>query len=173
VKVVGAALALFLALALQTTLAFAVARDRAVVDLVLVVVVYAALVAGPIGGLLAGTVAGLAQDALGGGIVGVGGLAKSVAGFLSGVAGTQFIVANAGHRFVVFFAASLLNAGCFLGLYKLISPGAFGAPWSAVATQALANAIVGVSAFHVIEHAPEWWYRRRLRRVALRSRSRP
>ena len=61
----------------------------------LIVVVYIALKSGPSTGLLAGTVAGLIQDALSSGVLGIGGLAKTIVGFLSGVLGTQFIVTGA------------------------------------------------------------------------------
>ena len=50
-------------------------------DLVLVVVVYVALTTGPVSGMLAGSVAGLIQDALSSGVIGIGGLAKSIVGF--------------------------------------------------------------------------------------------
>lgn len=162
-KTAGTALAIFIALALQTTLAFSLAGRGAVTDLVLVVVVYVGLVAGPVAGLLAGSVAGLAQDALAGGIVGVGGLAKSLAGFLAGIVATQFIVVGPVHRFVVFFLASLLNAGVFVGLYQVIDPRRFSAAWTAVGTQALVNAVVGILAFQVIEHGPDWWHRQKMR----------
>jgi rod shape-determining protein MreD len=168
VRTAAAALAIFLSLSLQTTLAFALAGRGTVMDLVLVVAVYVGLVGGPVAGLLAGSAAGLAQDALAGGVVGVGGLAKGLVGFVSGVLATQFIVVGAVHRFVVFFLASLVNAGVFIGFYRLIGPRGVGASWAGVATQSFVNALVGVLAFHLVEHAPEWWHRRRMRRSALR-----
>ena len=47
----------------------------------LIVVVYVGIKSGPVTGLLAGTVAGLIQDALSSGILGIGGLAKTLVGF--------------------------------------------------------------------------------------------
>ena len=73
--------ALALALVLQTTVAHVVVRGTAAVDVVLVVVVYVALSFGPTAGLLSGAAAGLAQDALATGIIGIGGLAKTVVGY--------------------------------------------------------------------------------------------
>ena len=171
-RVAAAAAAIVVALLLQTTLAFSLVGHRAVVDLVLVVVVYVGVVGGPVAGLFAGTAAGLAQDALAGGIVGIGGLAKSAAGFLAGIAATQFIVTGAGHRFVVFFLTSLLHAGIFVGFNQLIFPRGFGAPWSIVLSQAALNGIIGVLAFRTVERGPEWWRGRRMRRSTLRSRGR-
>ncbi|HEY8549588.1 MAG TPA: rod shape-determining protein MreD, partial [Vicinamibacterales bacterium] len=74
-------LATIVALALQTAVVpFIVGRGGSI-DLVLVVVVWTALQFGPAAGLLAGSAAGLAQDALSGGIIGVGGIGKTLVGF--------------------------------------------------------------------------------------------
>ena len=117
-KVAWVVLATALALSLQTTLARFVIRGTVAVDLVLVVVVYTALTSGSVTGLLTGTFAGLVQDALSSGVIGIGGLAKTVVGFLAGIIGTQFIVAQPLPRMVVFFAATILHAVLFIGLYE-------------------------------------------------------
>jgi len=92
VKAVGVIVAVAVALALQTTAARFLVRGSVVVDLVLVVVVYVALTSGPAAGLLSGAFAGLVQDALSSSVIGIGGLAKTLVGFLAGIIGTQFIV---------------------------------------------------------------------------------
>lgn len=162
--------ALVAALALQTTLGAIVSGGQASVDLVLVLVVYVAIGAGPVAGLLFGSVAGLLQDALSGGIVGVGGLAKSLVGFAAGVAGTQFIVTGPLPRFVTFVGGTLLHAACFFGVYALVEPVGIGIPWTAAATQAVANGAAGLAAFHVVERLPGWVRRYRMRRTHLRMR---
>ena len=73
-KAAGLVLATALALAVQTFIGRLFGGNTGV-DLVLVVVVFAALSFGPVTGLLTGTVAGLVQDAMATGIIGVGGLA--------------------------------------------------------------------------------------------------
>ena len=78
VKALGVLIAVALALALQTTLARLLVGGTAAIDLVLVAVVAVALTTGPVGGMLAGSVAGLIQDSLSTGVLGIGGLAKSV-----------------------------------------------------------------------------------------------
>jgi rod shape-determining protein MreD len=153
VKIAGVVLATALALALQTTVT-RFFRGGLGVDLVLVVVVYAALAAGPVTGLLTGTFAGLVQDALSSGVIGIGGLSKTVVGFLAGIIGTQFIVAHSLPRFVVFFAASVLHAALFIGIYELLGLRDFGTPVGRVAAQALGNALIGVVAFKVVELLP-------------------
>ena len=153
------------ALALQTTLARFVVRGTIAVDLVLVVVVYVALSAGSVAGLFCGTVAGLAQDALStGGVIGIGGLAKTIVGFLAGVMGTQFIVTQPFSRFVVFFSATILHAVVFMGLYVLLDLRHFDRPYAAVAGQAAGNAVVGVVAFQLVELLPGIVERRRAQR---------
>lgn len=159
-KVAGLVLATALALAVQTSVAryFASATG---VDLVLIVVVYAALSFGPVTGLLMGTIVGLAQDAMSTGIVGVGGLAKTVVGFLAGIIGTQFIVVHPLPRFVVFFAASLLHAALFVGVYALLGARDFGQMYGRAPLQALGNAVIGLLVFKVIDAMPGAEDRRR------------
>jgi rod shape-determining protein MreD len=160
--------AVAVALALQTTAARFLVRGSFAVDLVLVVVVYVGLTSGPATGLLAGTFAGLAQDALSSSVIGIGGLAKTLVGFLAGIIGTQFIVTASLPRFVVFFGATALHALIFMGLYVLLDLRHFGTPYAAVASQATANAVIGVVAFQLVELLPGAMERRR----AGKSRSR-
>lgn len=167
-KAAAVVLATAVALALQTTLASFFIRDMVAVDLVLVVVVYFALAYGPVTGLLTGTFAGLLQDVLSSGVIGIGGLAKTLVGFLAGVVGTQFIVARPVPRFVVFFGATLLEKAVFIGLYELLALRDFGTPYGAVLRQAVGNAAVGVLAFQIVELLPGAMERRRASRSGLR-----
>ncbi len=167
-RAAGVILAMAAALALQTTLARFVIRGTVAVDLVLVVVVYVALLAGPVTGMFAGTLGGLMQDALSSGVIGIGGLAKTVVGFLAGVVGTQFIVAQPLPRFVVFFGATVVHAVIFMGLYMLLDLRQFGTPYAAVAGQAFGNAVVGVVAFQLAQVLPGAVERRRAQRTRLR-----
>jgi rod shape-determining protein MreD len=168
VRAAGIVVAVVIALALQTTLSRVAVRSTVAVDLVLVVVVYVALTAGPATGLLTGTFAGLVQDALSYSVIGIGGLAKTIVGFLAGVVGSQFIVAQSLPRFVVFFGATVVHAIVFMGLYVLLGLRQFGTPYAAVATQAAANAVIGVVAFQLVELLPGAVERRRARGTRLR-----
>lgn len=160
-RTAGVLAAIAIAVALQTTLARFVIRGTVAIDLVTVVVVYVALSTGPLTGMLAGTFGGLVQDALSSGIIGIGGLAKTVVGFLTGIIGTQFIVARPLPRFVVFFVASLLHALIFMGLYVLLDLRTFGVRYGAVMGQAAANAAVGTLLFQLSELLPGAVERRR------------
>jgi hypothetical protein len=62
----------------------------------------------------------------------------------------------------------VLHAVLFIGLYELLDLRTFGAPYGAVAGQALGNAIVGVVAFQVAELLPGAMERRRASRTRIR-----
>ena len=183
-KTAGVFLAIAVALALQTTPAHFVMRGTGALDLVLVVVVYVALVSGPVVGLLAGAVSGLAQDCLSASgvaavsvtgavtltqvIIGVGGLAKTIVGFAAGVLGTQFIVTGLVPRLVVFFSATVVHSVIFLGLSVILDSRLTSVPYGAVVAQAIGNAIVGGVAFQLIEGFPGFVERRRAMRGRMR-----
>lgn len=156
-------LGLAVALAVQTTLGSLVLRGMPALDLVLIAVVYVALTAGPMTGLLAGTVAGLAQDALSSGVLGIGGLAKTLVGYGAGVLGTQFIITAPLPRFVVFVLATMAHAAVFIGLYVVLDLRVFPSPYAAVVGQALGNGFVGVVLAQLIELLPGVAARRRAR----------
>lgn len=163
-KALGVLAAIAIALALQTTLARFVVGGSAAIDLVLVAVVAVALTTGPVGGMLAGSAAGLVQDALSSGVIGIGGLAKTIVGFLAGAFGQQFIVTAAFPRLVIFVAATGLHGLVFMGLYYLLDLRVFPSPWKPLAAQALGNALVGIVAFGIVESLPGMVERRRARR---------
>jgi rod shape-determining protein MreD len=168
VKAAGVVLAIAVALALQTTLASFLVRGTIAVDLVLVVVVFVALTSGPVAGLLTGSVAGLIQDALSTAVVGIGGLSKTLVGFVAGVIGTQFIVAQPLPRFVVFFGATVVEKAVFIGLYEVLDLRDFGLPYYAVLGEALGNAVTGVVAFQLAELLPGAMERRKTTRTTFR-----
>ena len=160
-RIIGAGAAILVALVLQTTLAGLVIRGTAALDLVLIVVVYIALKAGPVPGVVAGTVAGLIQDALSNPILGIGGLAKTIVGFLAGELGTQFILTGPLPRLVMLVMATVLHTAIFMGLYVLMDLRQFPNPVPSVIGQALGNGFVGVVTFQLIEWLPGFVDRRR------------
>jgi rod shape-determining protein MreD len=170
VKTLAVLLALAGALVLQTTLAGLLTGGRLAVNLVLVAVVYLALAYGPVTGMLAGAAGGLTQDALAGAIVGIGGLSKTLVGFLVGVLGAQFIVSTTLPRFVMFVAATLLHELVFQALDALLQSRAFAPQYTAVLFQAVMNGLVGVVAFLIVENGPDVLARRRMRRASFSKR---
>jgi rod shape-determining protein MreD len=164
-KAIVVLLALVGALALQTTISGLTFGGARVVNLVVVAVVYVALQFGAVPGLFAGTVGGLAQDALVGGVIGIGGLSKTVIGFLAGLLGAQFIVAQAFPRFVMFVSATVVHELCFYGLYALAEARPFRIEQTATLIQAVLNAVIGLLVFFVVERGPGLLQRRRARRA--------
>jgi rod shape-determining protein MreD len=163
-------LALTGALALQSTLAGLSIGGGLAVNLVLVAVVYVALAYGPVTGLLAGSAGGLVQDALAGGVVGIGGFSKTLVGFMVGVLGAQFIVSQPLPRLVMFVAATVVHELVFQALYALAEVRAFRFDYTSVLTQAALNGIIGILAFQVVESGPGLLQRRRARGASLSRR---
>jgi rod shape-determining protein MreD len=170
VRVAGTLLAFAGALALQTTLAGLTVGGATAVNLVLVAVIYIALAFGPASGLLVGTVGGLVQDALAGGIIGIGGFAKTLVGFVIGLLGAQFIVAQPLPRMVMFVSGTLVHEICYHALYSIVEARVFRVHWSAALIQAAVNGIVGILAFAVAENGPGLLQRRRARGATLSRR---
>jgi rod shape-determining protein MreD len=164
VKTVAVLAALVVALLLQTTIAGMSLEGGALVNFVLIAVVYVALAFGAMTGLLAGAAGGLAQDAIAGSVVGIGGLSKTLVGFLVGVLGAQFIVSQPIPRFVMFVGATFLHEVCFQGLYALVERQSFQFGFRSVLAQAAMNGLVGILAFQVVEGAPGMLQRRDARR---------
>jgi rod shape-determining protein MreD len=165
VKIAASLLAVAVALALQTTLASLVIRGTAALDLVLIVVVYLSLISGPVTGVLLGSAAGLVQDALSPGIIGIGGLAKTIVGFVAGLLGSQFIVTAPLSRFIVFVVSTLVHAVVFMGLYTVLELRHFESPWAPVMSQAVGNGFLGVVGAQLVELLPGLRDRRKTRRA--------
>ena len=164
-KAVGVLVAIALAIALQTTLARFLVGGTAAIDLVLVAVVYVALITGPVTGMFAGSIAGVIQDSLSVGPIGIGGLAKCIVGFFVGAVGQQFIVTATLPRVVMFVVATVVHSAVFMGLYMALNlPRTFPNPGAAIVSQALGNVVVGLVAFALVESGPGIVERRRHRR---------
>jgi hypothetical protein len=178
VRVAGTALFIAIALAAQTTLTRFLPPGAHLIDLVFVAVVFISLTGGPVAGLMAGALAGLVQDSLaatgisviavGAGvatarsIIGIGGLAKSFVGFITGIVGSQFIVVRPIPRAFVFFTATVAHAIIFLGIYSVLDPGYGDVTYGTIFSQAGANAVVGVLIFQLSETLPGAVDRRRM-----------
>ena len=157
------------AVTVQTTLAWSLSGTVANLDLPLVVVVLTALSHGPLAGLWTGTATGLVQDVLSGGIVGVSGLSKSVAGVAVGLAGERLLVTTTWQRSLLLAAATLVHGGCFFGMYALIPGAAPIGGWADVSVQAGTNALAGSVAIGIFGPVRLWLASARHKRAALAS----
>jgi rod shape-determining protein MreD len=156
--------AIGVAVVIQSMLSHRMIGGAIAVNLVLVAIVYIALANGAVTGLLAGMLGGLAQDSIAGGIVGIGGMTKTIIGFAVGVLGAQFNLSSTVPRLVMFVAATFVHEIMFEGLHAMIGGRPFGLQWSATLIQALVNSLVGVTAFMIVERGPEAVQRRRMSR---------
>jgi rod shape-determining protein MreD len=164
VKVVAALVAIVVALAVQTTLTGFTNDGTATIDLVLVLSIYIALTSGAGAGLVTASVAGLLQDSLSSGVLGIGALAKTIAAYLAGVASAQFILNGLLQRFLAFFLGTVAHAAIFMGLYSQLDLRQFPSPVPTVLIQALGNGFVGVLGFQIVEWLPGFLARRRATR---------
>jgi rod shape-determining protein MreD len=172
VKSVVVALTIAAALLAQSVLAGLFVGVAGAVNLVLVAVVYLALAYGAVTGLLAGAIGGLAQDVLGGGIVGIGGMTKTLIGFLVGVLSAQFNLSSWAPRLLMFVAATIVHETLFEGLQAIAARRPFALGLSALLGQALLNGLIGVLAFGIVENGPQVLANWRMRRGASLTRRR-
>lgn len=90
------------------------------VDLALLVTVYFSLQRAPLSGMLVGVVGGIGQDAIGGGILGVQGFAKTLLGYLVAIASIRFSLENPLARLGVVVVAAAANTVLFAGLHMVL-----------------------------------------------------
>lgn len=109
---------LALAIALQSVLARW--PPLAYIDLPLIVVVYFALQRDVLQALVVGATAGLAMDALGGGLLGAGGFSKTLTAYMVYIAAARVMLDTTLLRIPVLAAATAIDASVFVGLHRLL-----------------------------------------------------
>lgn len=158
-------------LVMQMALARYAVGGRWAFDLVLVAVVYAGLAWGPIAGMWAGTAGGLIQDALSGDVIGVGGLAKTIAGLGAGVAGSQFVVSQASSRVATVVVVTVGHRLLLVSLLAIVDQRWSDISWTAMLVEIGVNGLAGLIAFKATELAPGAVRQsRQLRRSSLSKR---
>ena len=159
-----------LAVVLQAALARYTVGGALVFDLVLVGVVYAAVQQGPAAGMMAGTLAGLLQDLLSGGIVGIGGLAKTVVGYVAGTVGAQFVLARPHVRAALVAVGTVVHRALVVAVLALIDQSWIGFPWTATLVETAINSAAALVAFQVTDSLPGMVERRKASRRSTFSR---
>lgn len=112
-------IALVISILLQWTLRN-VAEPLAYVDLPLIIIVYAALQRDAIKAVLFGTIAGLAVDALSGGLLGASGFSKTLVAFIVSEIARRVYMDNLLLRIPVIAGASLMDDMVYYGLHRLL-----------------------------------------------------
>ena len=112
-------IALIVAILLQWTLRN-VAEPFAFVDFPLIIIIYAALQRDAIKAVLFGSIAGLAVDALSGGLLGANGFAKTLVAFAVSELARRVYMDNLLLRIPVIAAASVIDDLVYYGLHRLL-----------------------------------------------------
>lgn len=163
-KFIPVAIAVLVTVVLQATLARYMVGGRWAFDLVLVGVVYAALQQGAVAGMLAGTFGGLLQDTMSGGVLGVGGLTKTVTGYVTGGLGTQFVVSKPYAKAFIVAGATVVNRLMALGLDGLLHQAWPVVSWMAILGEVGLNTLFGVIVFVAAAALPDAMSRGRFSR---------
>ena len=112
-------IALIIAVLLQWTLRN-VAEPFAYVDFPLIIVVYAALQRNSVKAIFFGTFAGIAVDALSGGLLGANGFSKTLIAYMVSELARRVYMDNLLLRIPVIAAACLLDDLVYFGLHRLL-----------------------------------------------------
>jgi len=123
-----------------------------VFDLPLLVTIFFAISRrSPISGLLTGAVIGLAQDCLTMPMIGVLSMAKTLVGYIASSLGVRIDVENKGTRFLMTVCFYVLHQAIFYGVSRSMAGMAFDIPWISEAGFALANALLGVAIYAMLD----------------------
>ena len=121
-------------------------------DLPLIVTIFFAVARrNPIAGTVTGAIIGLLQDALAGLPIGVNGIAKSVVGFFAASIGVRLDVENSGTRFLLNFGFTLLASLIYIVIARVLIGTESAIIWSHELIKALANALLAVPLFLLMD----------------------
>jgi len=122
------------------------------IDLPLLVTIFFAMARrNPVSGLFTGAVIGLAQDMLGHNAIGIYGIAKTVVGYGASSLGVKLDVENAGARFLLTLGFYLVHAAAYFTVARGLVSMTQTWSWSHGILAALANAVVGVPLFFLLD----------------------
>lgn len=133
------------------------------VDLLMLVVVHFALELPFRRGVLAGALAGLAQDSLSAGLAGLHAFTKTLVAAVVGLMGDVVVIQGTVPRAVLIGLAEVAEALLVVGLLALVDRPSLLEP-GRIATQAAATAAAAAAFFSLAGVVRRWWRRRRKRR---------
>ena len=121
-------------------------------DLPLLVTIYFGMARrNPISGLFTGAAIGLVQDMMGPYPIGIYGIAKTMVGYLASSLGVKLDVENAGTRLLVTLGFYLIHAAVYFGVARYMVNLTLNWSWSRGILAGLANAVVGVALYFVLD----------------------
>ncbi len=144
-------IALIIAVMLQWTLRN-VAEPFAYVDFPLIVVVYAALQRDAIKAIFFGTFAGLAIDALSGGLLGANAFTKTLLAFFVSELARRVYMDNLLLRIPVIAGACLLDDMIYYGLHRLLKQEPTGDVFVTVAYSMIGTTIAGTVVYIILDY---------------------
>lgn len=162
-------LALVIAVLLQWTLRN-VAEPFAYIDFPLIIIVYAALEGNAIRAMLFGTLAGLAVDALSGGLLGANGFSKTLVAYVISEIVRRVYVDNLLLRIPVIAGACLLDDFLYYGTHRLLGQQPTSPLVETMAYTLLGTTIAGTIIFLILENLSTERTRPRKREVFIPRR---
>jgi len=125
-----------------------------IIDLPLMVTIFFAVARrNPVSGCITGCVIGLLQDLFAGPhhYLGMYGIALSIIGYLASSLGVKIDVENPGSRFLITYVFFVLHQGIYYGVTHGLLRETQVWSWSHVALSALANAVLGLFVFALLD----------------------
>ena len=144
-------IALIIAIILQWTLRN-VAEPFAYIDFPLIIVVYAALQRDALKAIFFGTFAGLAVDALSGGLLGANGFTKTLIAFMVSELARRVYMDNLLLRIPVIIGACLLDDLIYYGLHRLLGQEPSGQVMLVVSYSLIGTTIAGTAIYVLLDH---------------------
>lgn len=144
-------IALIVAVLLQWSLRN-VAEPLAYIDFLLIVVVYAALQRNAMRAIIFGTVAGIAVDALSGGLLGANGFAKTLIAYAVSEVARRVYLDNLLLRIPVIAGACLLDDLVYYGMHRMLGQESSAPVVETIAYSLIGTTIVGTLVYIVLEN---------------------
>jgi rod shape-determining protein MreD len=143
--------ALIIAILLQWTLRN-VAEPLAYIDFPLIVVVYAALQRNSIRAIIFGTIAGVATDALSGGLLGANGFSKTLIAYIVSELARRVYLDNLLLRIPVLAGACFLDDLVYYGMHNLLGQKIAGQMFVIMSWTLLATTIAGTISYLILDN---------------------
>jgi rod shape-determining protein MreD len=157
VQTLKIALTIFIALLVEMLLSKRLSFFQ-YLDLPLLITVYFSLQRAPVLGMLTGAAAGIAGDAVDGGVLGTGGFTKTLLGYIIAILSIKFPLQNPLARIAVVAVASITSTIIYVGLNLMLDREiAYVANWiqfgRVLGWKTLADTLASVPVFFILDRA--------------------